>query len=146
VQAEKLKQTLGQLTIREFGFNLVKFHNRFHSMVEQIEAMGEEVPENILSMFYQDACLAHRDLKHLTQDEQKRLGKTYDELFNEYQHALGRLAIANDKNRMPSKGKAKATRFKGKCNHCGKNGHKEDICWEKFPDKKPEWAKKNEDQ
>lgn len=28
------------------------------------------------------------------------------------------------------------------CDHCNKPGHKEADCWQKFPDKKPEWAQR----
>lgn len=28
-------------------------------------------------------------------------------------------------------------KYKGKCNHCGKQGHKSDSCWEKDPSKRP---------
>ena len=143
---ERLKLDLGHLSIRECGFNLQKYFNRFHSMVEQIDAIGLEVEENVLSMYFQNGCLAHRDLKHLTQDEDKRRDKTYMELYQEYNSSLDRLGAQSRGNkkdeRPPKKGKGKswASKFKGKCRHCDKVGQKEADCWEKHPEKKPDRA------
>jgi hypothetical protein len=162
VQAELLKMELGAISIAHFGFNLQQFHNRFHSKVEQIEAMGVTVEECLLSMHYQNACLPHKDLKHLTQDEDKRKNKTYTELYNDYVHALNRVTgttrrsggTRRQRDGPTSNGMAMATTNRsgrGNCDHCGKPGHKEADCWTKYPDKVPDWAKKlrrshNEDQ
>lgn len=68
VQAELIKKELASMPISQ----LQQFHNRFHSKVEQIEAMGESVEEYLLTMHYQNACLPRKDLKHLTQDARTR--------------------------------------------------------------------------
>jgi Reverse transcriptase (RNA-dependent DNA polymerase)/gag-polypeptide of LTR copia-type/Integrase core domain/GAG-pre-integrase domain/Domain of unknown function (DUF4219) len=36
------------------------------------------------------------------------------------------------------------TKFDDKCNHCNKRGHKEDQCWNKHPELKPEKSRKDE--
>jgi len=35
-------------------------------------------------------------------------------------------------------------KFDGKCNHCNKRGHKEDQCWTKHPELKPEKSRRDE--
>src|SRR5271155_3678370 len=37
-----------------------------------------------------------------------------------------------------------SSRFDGKCNHCNKHGHKEDQCWVKHPELRPEKSRKDE--
>src|SRR5579859_7398829 len=37
-----------------------------------------------------------------------------------------------------------STKFDGKCNHCNKRGHKEDQCWTKHPELKPEKSRRDE--
>jgi hypothetical protein len=46
----------------------------------------------------------------------------------------------NGKSKGKSKGKG---RFQGKCNNCGRQGHKVDDCWEKEEnkEKRPKWYK-----
>ena len=138
-EAEVIKMELAALSIREFGYNLQQFYNRFHSKVEQAEAMGCELEEHILSMFFQNGCLPHRNLKHMTQDENRRRGKTYEELYQDYQHAWKRVEMASGGR--PRGGKSLATKFKGKCTYCGKNGHHENLCWDKNPESRPEWMR-----
>src|SRR5579862_4068357 len=36
------------------------------------------------------------------------------------------------------------SKFDGKCNHCSKRGHKEDQCWIKHPELKPEKSRRDE--
>ena len=101
--------------------------------------MGTEILEHILSMDYQNACLTHRDLEHLTKDEERRRAKTYEDLYNEYQRAVERLKMENGRDRAEI-GKAKTTTFKGTCNYCGKPRHKGERFWDKHPKMKPKWA------
>ena len=115
--AELLKNDLSRLSITQFGFNLQKFHNRFHNIVERIETMGMTVPENLLTLYYQNACLPHRDLKHLTQDDEKRNAKTYTDLYTDYQLALSRHETSKEKSGAKHRGqngKTMATKFRGK--------------------------------
>ena len=147
-EAEKLKMELAALKIGQFGFDLQKFYNRFHSKHELISAMGITVDDNILSMHFQNGCLEHKDLKHLTQDETKRRGKNYTELFTEYEHALERARAhgtsrRRERDRNPNnKGRNHKTRNNDKqCSHCKKYGHEPDDCWTKHPEKLPDWVK-----
>ena len=145
-EAEKLKMELGALKIGQFGFDLQRYYNRFHSKVEMISAMGIIVEDNILSMHFQNGCLEHKDLKHLTQDEAKRKDKNYMELFTEYEHALERMRSHGSTrrgDRNPSnRGKTHKTRNTGiQCSHCEKMGHSQDDCWTKHPEKLPDWVK-----
>lgn len=43
-----------------------------------------------------------------------------------------------------SKSAKSSSKFDGKCNHCSKQGHKEDQCWVKHPELKPEKSRKDE--
>ena len=43
-----------------------------------------------------------------------------------------------------SKSGRNPSKFDGKCNHCSKHGHKEDQCWIKHPELKPEKSRKDE--
>src|SRR5437762_5355458 len=36
-----------------------------------------------------------------------------------------------------------SAKFDGKCNHCSKRGHKEDQCWIKHPELKPEKSRRD---
>ena len=159
VEAERVKMELAKLKISDFGFNLLKFHNMFHAKVEQISSMGVVMNQEILSMFYQDGVLPHRDLKYLTQDIERRQKKTYFELYEDYKQALERCNLRNNKkknangSRNGRDGNAYVTKFNGECHVCGKSGHKakdckacahckkvghkEEKCWEKHPELRP---------
>src|SRR4030095_6189488 len=50
---------------------------------------------------------------------------------------------ANQKGGKSNSGR-NPVKFDGKCNHCSKRGHKEDQCWIKHPELKPEKSKKDE--
>jgi hypothetical protein len=150
LQAEKLKLELGRLTIADCQMNLTIFHNKFHAKVEEIGLCGVQIDSDILSMYYQDGMRPHRELKYLTQDTEKRQGKTYFELYAAYKDALARnrTGAPQDSQHM---GKSKAT-FSGTCNQCGKRGHKavncrsckhckklghsENRCWQLHPEQR----------
>ena len=63
VEARKIENELATLNIAQFGYNLQSFHNRFHSIVERMAAMGYEVEQDVLVMYYQDGCRAHKTLE-----------------------------------------------------------------------------------
>src|SRR5579859_6456533 len=55
--------------------------------------------------------------------------------------------LTNQRKGANQKGKSKRqtpTKFDGDCNHCNKRGHKEDQCWIKHPELKPEKGRKDE--
>ena len=47
-------------------------------------------------------------------------------------------------NQGKKKSKNAKAKFDGKCNNCNKQGHKEDQCWTKHPELKPERSRRNE--
>src|SRR5271170_2485908 len=53
---------------------------------------------------------------------------------------------ANQKGGKSKNGRnfSSSPRFDGKCNHCNKHGHKEDQCWVKHPELKPEKNRRDE--
>ena len=151
--AEKCKKTemqLQTLDIAKFGYNLNKYHAKFNALVEEIGTLGQAIEPHILAMYYQNGVRPHRDLKYLTIDKARRQGKTYLVLHQDYVEALddqqGRNGprTRDSRNNRNLDGKANAGKFKGKCSHCGKEGHKEDKCWTKHPDQFPDWVKKTD--
>src|SRR5579859_7696003 len=55
--------------------------------------------------------------------------------------------LTNQRKGANQKGKSKRqtpTKFDGDCNHCNKRGHKENQCWIKHPELKPEKGRKDE--
>ena len=54
-------------------------------------------------------------------------------------HSAGRLLLWNYDKKQQKVGHMQRD-FPRKCtNHCRRTGHNEDNCWEKHPDKAPEW-------
>src|SRR5271168_2070078 len=51
---------------------------------------------------------------------------------------------ANQKGGKSKSGQKSNSRFDGRCNHCSKRGHKEDQCWVKYPELRPEKSRKDE--
>ena len=52
---------------------------------------------------------------------------------------------ANQKGGKSKSGRSSSPpKFEGKCKHCSKRGHKEDQCWIKHPELKPEKSRKDE--
>jgi hypothetical protein len=151
VEARKIENELATLSISQFGYNLQSYHNRFHGIVERMAAMGYEVEQDVLVMYYQDGCRAHRTLELLTLDEGTE-DTTYDDLLQKYQLAIEKMARrkggsgARNKADRNKDGRAKATKFNGQCTHCGKKGHKEDKCWTKHPEQLPDWVKQTPDR
>lgn len=148
VEARKIENELATLSIAQFGFSLHSFHNRFHSIVERMAAMGYEVEPDVLVMYYQDGCRAHKTLELLTLDEDTD-DTTYDDLLQRYQLAIEKMARRKGGNGTRDgsafrnrDGRSRTTKSKGSCNHCGKKGHMEDKCWTKHPDQLPEWVAK----
>jgi hypothetical protein len=150
VEARKIENELATLSIAQFGYNLQSFHNRFHSIVERMAAMGYEVEQDVLVMYYQDGCRAHKTLELLTLTEDND-DTTYDDLLQKYQLAIEKMArrkggsgARTNADRIKD-GRAKATNSKGTCSHCGKQGHTQDKCWTKHPDQLPDWVKKTKE-
>jgi hypothetical protein len=150
LQAEKLKLELGRLTIADCQMNLTIFQNKFHAKVEEIGLCGVQIDSDVLSMYYQDGMLPYQELRYLTQDVDKRKGKTYFELYAAYKDALARNRTRASRDN-DHRGKSKAT-FNGTCNNCGKKGHKavncrsckhckklghsENRCWQLHPEQR----------
>ena len=146
-KCEKIKAQLLTLRVSEFGYDLARYHNRFHSMVEEINAIGQRVPQDVLAMYYQEGMRPHRDLRHLTVDKKRREDKTYRDLYREYVEALDGLKPMKKGRPVAAETTGKTHQnkgFRGECHACGKTGHRANKCWNKNPELKPEWLKKKE--
>ena len=147
-QQKRLEASLQRLTIKDCQFSLSRYYEKFLSIVDQMETIGHIVPDTILAMYFQDGCVQHNDLKLAALDSRRRKDMSYEELFQEFEGILERAnqfktsargGSGNNDRGNPRTGKANRTltRFKGKCHHCDKLGHKKDDCWSLHPEKKP---------
>lgn len=149
VEARKIEQEMAAMSIADFGYNLQRYYNRFHSAVERMVTMGYSIMPEVLVMYFQDGCRAHRSLELMTLNEDTD-EETYGDLFEKYHLAIEKMErtrgrTAQKHTRGDNNGRARATKFKGNCHHCGKSGHKVNTCWIKNPELTPDWAKKDKD-
>src|SRR5438552_3443481 len=54
------------------------------------------------------------------------------------------MLTSHGKGKRWTNSKKNTGKFDGKCKHCSKRGHKEDQCWIKHPELKPEKSRKDE--
>ena len=153
-QQHKLEDSLKRLSIKDCQFNLTRYYEKFISVVEQMETIGHVVSDRILAMYFQNGCVPHNDLRQAALDSRRRDGRSYDELYQEFEGMVERAKEFKKSTRGRDKEDENPTRrgtanqtskFKGKCHHCDKIGHKKDDCWILHPEKKPKGSDKDKE-
>src|SRR5579859_988706 len=88
-----------------------------------------EAQDDVTSTIINNRLLEEYRKFLITKPEEKRMAMHAD------QHKGGKSKSGRNTN---------STKFDGKCNHCNKRGHKEDQCWTKHPELKPEKSRRDE--
>ena len=78
---ENIKSKLKNLKIRNFKFDLEKYHARFVKTVRLLKTIGVDMDENYLLRIFANGCIEHRDLR-------TRSFTNYHELKIEYSNLL----------------------------------------------------------
>lgn len=152
---DNFKTEMRKLTIDQFGYNIDRLYDAFVKKWERIITLGETLPEEDITRYFQEACAAHGHLTDAAVDPKLREDKSFHAVYSEMtlileakERIVGKFVPpvkpkGNDGNGV---GKSHATKFRGKCNGCGKPGHKLADCWHEHPEKKPQWLKEKEAQ
>src|SRR5271169_2398018 len=124
----------------------------------QIEEQGEQISDSSYVSVLLNCAPPRYDVQISTLEAQDDVTSTIiiNRLLEEYRKFLitkpeetkmalltGQSKRANQKGGKSKNGRA-PTKFDGKCNHCNKRGHKEDQCWVKHPELRPEKGRKDE--
>src|SRR5579859_4049451 len=136
--------------------DMEKHLQQVERLKRQIEEQGEQISDSsYISVLLNCAPPPRYDVQISILEAQDDVTSTIinNRLLEEYRKFLitkpeeKRMAMRADQRKG---GKSKSgrntnsTKFDGKCNHCNKRGHKEDQCWTKHPELKPEKSRRDE--
>ena len=98
---------------------------------------------------FEELCSAIAKIQRLQKTDNSTIGKSEKEVQltsqdRDPKYFPGKCGTCNKTGHKrvdcPNKGKGSGNGNK-KCNHCGRQGHLEDQCWKKHPEKAPQWMK-----
>ena len=161
----KTRVTLRQLQ-RQFNImkmtdddgDMEKHLQQVERLKRQIEEQGEQISDSNYVSILLNCAPARYDVQISILEAQSDVTPTIiiNRLLEEYRKFLATktekpmMAMLTNQGKGTNQkgGKSKSgrtpTKFDGKCNHCNKRGHKEDQCWTKHPELKPEKSRKDE--
>ena len=161
----KIRVTLRQLQ-RQFNImkmtdddgDMEKHLQQVKRLKRQIEEQGEQISDSNYVSILLNCAPARYDIQISILEAQSDVTPTIiiNRLLKEYRKFLvtktekPMMAMLTNQGKGTNQkgGKSKSgrtpTKFDGKCNHCNKHGHKENQCWTKHPELKPEKSRKDE--
>ena len=137
-QQNQLEDVRTNITVwlTSFAIQVNKLKKLHHVMDEeyQITHILASLPREYSSVVEQVKIDRRTSSALITMDEvKKRLKERYLQLKKEHGWSEDEMALCmksgNDRNKNIKKG-SKGKYFKGRCNHCGKFGHKKADCWD----------------
>src|SRR5271168_4974418 len=102
---------------------------RYDIQISILEAQDEVTSEIIINRLLEE-------YRKILVTRTEKMEKPMMAMLTNHGKRIGPGKSKNGKNSSPNK-------FDGKCNHCNKQGHKEDQCWIKHPELKPEKSRKD---
>src|SRR5579859_6948889 len=122
---------------------------------QKIEEQGEQISDSSYVSVLLNCAPPQYDIQISILEAQDNVTSTIiiNRLLEEYRKFLitkseeKRMAMRADQckgGKSKSGRHTNSTKFDGKCNHCNKRGHKEDQCWTKHPELKPEKSRRDE--
>ena len=159
VTLRQLQRQFNTIKMADDDGDMEKHLQKVERLKRQIEEQGEQISDSSYVSVLLNCAPARYDVQISILEAQDDVTSTtiINRLLEEYRKFLAekpeetRMAmLTNRKGTNQKGGKSKSGRnppslkFDGNCNHCSKKGHKEDQCWIKHPELKPERSRADE--
>src|SRR5213075_1146341 len=144
VTLRQLQRQFNTIKMTDDDGNMEKHLQRVEALKRQIEEQGEKVSESSYVSVLLNCAPSRYDVQVsiLEAHDDVKPATIINRLLEEYRKFLVAKEDKPVTALMSTQGKGKGSmnsrkRFEGRCNHCKKQGHKEDQCWIKHPELKP---------
>jgi hypothetical protein len=149
VTLRQLQRQFNTMKMTDDDGDMEKHLQKVEQLKRQIEEQGEQISDSSYVSVLLNCAPPRYDVQISILEAQDDVTSTIiiNRLLEEYRKFLitkpeeKRMAMRADQHKggkSKSGRNSSSTKFDGKCNHCGKRGHKEDQCWIKHPELKPE--------
>src|SRR5271169_4863052 len=159
VTLHQLQRQFNTMKMRDDDGDMEKHLQKVERLKRQIEEQGEQISDASYVSVLLNCAPPRYDVHSSSLEAQDNVTSTIiiNRLLEEYRKYLitkpeeTKMALltnqgkrANQKGGKSKSGRNSNSKFDGKCNHCNKRGHKEDQCWIKHPELKPEKSRRDE--
>jgi transposase InsO family protein len=157
VTLRQLQRQFNTIKMTDNDGNMEKHLQQVERLKRQIEEQGEQISDSSYVSVLLNCAPARYEVQISILEAQDDVtpATIINRLLEEYRKFLATkpeetmmAMLAKRTNQKGGKSKSgqngSSTKFDGKCNHCSKRGHKEDQCWIKHPELKPEKSRKDE--
>src|SRR5579871_2868131 len=157
VTLRQLQRQFNTIKMTDEDGDMEKHLQQIERLKRQIEEQGEQISDSSYVSVLLNCAPARYDVPISILEAQDSVTPAIiiNRLLEEYRKFLAgrpeetKMAMLTNQHRRANqkRGKSKSStgpKFDGKCNHCSKRGHKEDSCWIKHPELKPEKSRKDE--
>src|SRR5579859_7294256 len=161
VTLRQLQRQFNTMKMMDDDGDMEKHLQKVERLKRQIEEQGEQISDSSYVSVLLNCAPPRYDVQISILEAQNDVTSTIiiNRLLEEYRKFLitkpeeTKMALltnqgkrANQKGGKSKSGKnsPSSPKFDGKCNHCSKRGHKEDQCWIKHPELKPEKNRRDE--
>src|SRR5271170_2511810 len=161
VTVRQLQRQFNTMKMMDDDGDMEKHLQKVERLKRQIEEQGEQISDSSYVSVLLNCAPPRYDVQISILEAQDDVTSTIiiNRLLEEYRKFLvtkpeeTKMALltnrgkrANQKGGKSNNGRNStpfSSKFDGKCNHCSKRGHKEDQCWIKHPELKPEKSGKD---
>src|SRR5271169_5415757 len=159
VTLRQLQRQFNTMKMMDDDGDMEKHLQKVERLKRQIEEQGEQISDSSYVSVLLNCAPPRYDVQISILEAQDDVTSTIiiNRLLEEYRKYLAtkpeetKMALltnqgkrANQKGGKSKSGRNSNSKFDGKCNHCSKRGHKEDQCWIKHPELKPEKSRRDE--
>src|SRR5579862_5918080 len=159
VTLRQLQRQFNTMKMTDDDGDMEKHLQKVERLKRQIEEQGEQISDSSYVSVLLNCAPPRYDVQISILEAQDDVTSTIiiNRLLEEYRKYLitkpeeTKMALltsqrkgANQKGGKSKSGRNSNSKFDGKCNHCSKRGHKEDQCWIKHPELKPEKSRRDE--
>src|SRR5208282_6472935 len=159
VTLRQLQRQFNTMKMTDDDGDMEKHLQKVERLKRQIEEQGEQISDSSYVSVLLNCAPPRYDVQISILEAQDNVTSTIiiNRLLEEYRKYLitkpeeTKMALLSNqgKGAKYKGGKSKSgrntnsTKFDGKCNHCNKQGHKEDQCWIKYPELKLEKSRRD---
>src|SRR5204862_850004 len=150
VTLRQLQRQFNTIKMTDDDGDMEKHLQKVERLKCQIEEQGERISDSSYVSMILNCAPSRYDVQISILEAQDDVTSTIiiNRLLEEYRKFLAakpeKTLMAMLTNQGKKKSKNAKAKFDGKCNSCNKQGHKEDQCWIKHPELKPEKSRRNE--